>query len=265
MAMADWSAAQYLRFEDERTRPARDLLAAVPLAQTRKVVDLGCGPGNSTALLVERFPGAEVSGVDSSPAMLEEARRRLPGHAFTRADLASWRPEPGTDLLFANAVFQWVPDHPTVLRRLLEGLAPGGVLAVQMPDNTGEPSHALMEESAAALGLGARLAGAARPPLPPIPAYYDLLAPLCARLDLWRTTYNHPLAGPAAIAAWFGSTGLRPYLDPLGAEERTRFLAAYQARLAEAYPRQRDGRVLLRFPRLFIVALRGPGAEIRTA
>src|SRR5690242_21509983 len=117
--MEDWSPNQYLKFEDERTRPPRDLLAQVPLHSAGRVVDLGCGPGNSTELLIERFPEAEVIGLDSSPEMLRQARERLPGRTFVQANIETWNPEPGTDLLFANAVFQWVPGHPAVLRRLL--------------------------------------------------------------------------------------------------------------------------------------------------
>src|SRR4051812_44494980 len=141
----DWSAAQYLKFEDERTRPPRDLLAQVPLHSPERVVDLGCGPGNSTELLIERFPDAEVIGVDSSPDMLRQARARLPRCLFVEGDLSTWLPEQRTDLLFGNAVFHWVPDHPQVLARLLRSLPPDGVLAVQMPDNTNEPALALME------------------------------------------------------------------------------------------------------------------------
>jgi trans-aconitate 2-methyltransferase len=138
-AVEDWSAQQYLKFEDERTRPSRDLLAQVPLDSPTRVVDLGCGPGNSTELLIQRFRQAEVIGVDSSPDMLGQARKRLPRCTFVEGDLSTWMPEQGTDLLFGNAVFQWVPDHPKVLARLLHSLPPGGVLAVQMPDNTNEP------------------------------------------------------------------------------------------------------------------------------
>lgn len=252
----DWNPALYLAFEDERTRPPRDLLARVPLARPRRVIDLGCGPGNSTELLAQRWPDAEVIGVDNSPAMIEQARARLPGLRFELADLVSWTPPEDTELLFANAVFQWVPDHLDVLARLLDQLAPGGVLAVQMPDNVNEPSHLLMEEAAAAGPWAARVAGAARDVLPAVGVYYDRLAPLARQVDIWHTLYNHPLAGPGAIADWFRSTGLRPYLAPLDVAEREAFLADYTARLARAYPARVDGKVLLRFPRLFIVAVR---------
>src|SRR5581483_3312402 len=143
-----WNAGQYARFEDERSRPAVELLARVPVASPRHAVDLGCGPGNSTELLVARYPGAAVSGLDSSPDMLAAARQRLPGIAFVEADIARWQPEPGTDLLFANAAFQWVPDPRRVIVRLLQSLPAGGALAFQVPDNLAEPTHALLREAA---------------------------------------------------------------------------------------------------------------------
>jgi trans-aconitate 2-methyltransferase len=254
----DWSARQYLKFEDERTRPPRDLLAQVPLAGARRVVDLGCGPGNSTELLIERFPQAKVIGLDSSADMLRQARERLPGRPFVRADLATWKPDAPTDLLFANAVFQWVPDHPAILRRLLEALPQGGVLAVQMPNNVNEPAQELMREVAARGPWADKLAaaGAARDALPAQEEYYDLLRPLSQRFDLWQTVYIHPLDGAAAIVEWFKGSALRPFLTPLDADEQKGYLADYTAEIAKVYRPRHDGKVLLRFPRLFLVATR---------
>jgi len=256
--MTAWSPEQYLKFEDERSRPARDLLATVPLTEARSVVDLGCGPGNSTELLAARFPGAEVIGLDNSPDMLGVARKRLPSARFIEADLATWRPVEPVDLLFANAVFQWVPDHLDVLVKLMEALPTGGVLAVQMPDNLSEPSHRAMRSVAESGPWKEKLAGAAavRSDLPPPSVYYDRLELFSSRVEIWHTIYYHNLTGPAAIVEWVTATGLRPFLAPLDNSEREAFLRAYQARLAADYPPRVDGSVLFRFPRLFIVAVR---------
>jgi trans-aconitate 2-methyltransferase len=258
-AQSAWSADQYLKFEDERTRPARDLLAQVPLAQPRLPVDLGCGPATSTALLAARFPGARLVGVDSDPDMLAKAKARLPAAEYIAADIVDWRPEAGTDLIYANAVFQWVPDHLGQLARLLAALPPGGVLAVQMPDNLAEPAQTLMRDAARAGPWAASLGAAinSRDALYTVGEYYDRLRGLAARLDIWHTHYQHRMADAAAIVEWFKGSSLRPFLDPLDAEARAGFLAAYESRLAAAYPVRADGGRLLRFPRLFIVAVRG--------
>ena len=256
--MADWNPALYTRFEDERTRPAAELLARVPLDNPRLAYDLGCGPGNSTALIAARFPDAEVIGLDTSPAMLDSARTRLPGLAFAQADAATWAPERAPDLIYANAVLQWLPDHATLLPRLFGLMAPGGVLAVQMPDNLAEPSHRLMRETAAAGPWAAAIgdpaiAGRLGRMLDP-GGYYDLLAPVAASVDVWRTAYQHSMADAAAIVAWVSATGLRPFLDPLDPGQEAGCLAAYRAAIDAGYPARSDGRRLLAFPRVFIVA-----------
>lgn len=256
--MTGWDAILYLRYEDERTRPARDLLAQVPIEDAHQVYDLGCGPGNTTELLAARFPRAEIIGIDSSEDMLARARQVLPGLTFRTADLARWRPDGPSDLLFANAVFQWVPDHLAVLQRLLESLPSDGILAVQIPDNLSEPAQTLIRETADD-GPWAKKFGAAHGAREIIPApdvYYDRLRPLCQRFDIWHTIYNHALADPTAIVEWMTGTALRPYLSALDEQERPKFLAAYRARIAAAYPRHGDGRVLLPFPRLFFIAVR---------
>lgn len=256
--MADWDAQQYLKFEDERTRAARDLLAQVPVAEPRQVVDIGCGPGNSTALLAQRWPQAKITGIDTSADMLRQARERLPQATFVEANISHWSPPAGTDVLFANAIFQWVPDHIAQMKRLASGLPAGGALAVQMPDNMDEPSHVLMREVARLPQFHAQLAHAleARDNLPKPGVYYDALRPLCSRIDIWHTVYNHVLDDAGGIVEWVKGTGLRPFLDPLEIPERKEFLDVYKAGIAASYPPQADGKVLLRFPRIFIVAVK---------
>lgn len=251
-----WSPSQYLAFNDERTRAARDLLAQVPLATASHVVDMGCGPGNSTALLVQRFPTAHIAGLDTSAAMLEKARKEVPRATFAAADAETWVPEPDVDLVFANAIYQWVPSHLERFQAALRAMRPGAVLAVQMPDNLAEPTHRMMKQIASDPRWSARLASAAREPLPPARTYFEALQPLATHLDIWHCVYNHVLAGPEAIVEWVRGTGLRPFIDPLSPEERMDYLARYTALISDAYPAVGDGRVLLRFPRLFIVAVR---------
>ena len=254
-----WSAKQYVAFEDERTRPVRDLLSALPDMVVRRAVDLGCGPGNSTEVLQARFPGAQVSGIDSSDDMIAAARKRLPQLQFSVADVATWRDSGPYEVILANAVFQWLPDHAALFPALIAKLAAGGALAVQMPDNLDVPAHRLMRDIAAQGPWSPKLALAAeaRAPLRDAEWYYQLLRPVTARTDIWRTTYYHALpGGAAAIVDWFKGSGLRPYLEPLDDAERSAYLERYTSAIAQAYPALPDGSVLLPFPRLFLVAIR---------
>jgi trans-aconitate 2-methyltransferase len=254
-----WSAKQYVAFEDERTRPVRDLLAALPPIDARSVIDLGCGPGNSTEVLAACYPQASISGIDSSGDMIEAARRRLPHLSFAVEDLQRWKDPGPFDVILANAVLQWVSHHDSLLPALVAKLAPRGALALQMPDNLDEPAHRLMREVAAGGPWAAELAAAsaARPPLASAAWYYELLRPLCSKVDLWRTTYHHLLRGGAeAVVEWFKGSGLRPFLEPLNAVQRSAFLERYTAAIAKAYPPVADGSVLLPFPRVFVTAIR---------
>lgn len=254
--MEDWRPEDYLRFNDERSRPARDLLARIPLKAPELVYDLGCGPGNSTALLHEAYPQAKLIGLDTSRTMLAKARKDLPQVQFLEADIASWPGDPNADLLYGNASFQWVPDHVSVLLRLLKGLKARGVLALQMPDNLDEPSHRLMRGTAQTgpWAKALRHAAESREVIRTPNEYYTLLRPHCGSLDIWHTAYTHVLDGVQGIVDFFSTTGLRPYLDPLDEAMRGQFVDAYRANLAKAYPAVLDGKVILRFPRLFLVA-----------
>lgn len=253
----EWSAQQYVKFEGERTRPVRDLIAQIPAGAARRAIDLGCGPGNSTALLQLRFPEARVTGLDDDAVMIAAARARLPQTRFEQADIAAWSQSGATvDIILANAALQWVPDHATLLPALLERLEAGGSLAVQMPDNLDEPAHHQMRAVAAHTRWADRLGAAARPREGQHDAafYHDLLSENGATVDLWRTIYQHPLPDLAAVIEWFRGSALRPFLAPLDAAERSDFLALYAAAIAPYYPPRRNGSILLPFPRLFFVA-----------
>jgi trans-aconitate 2-methyltransferase len=260
--VVSWSAQQYVTFERERTRPVRDLVAAIRLDGAREVIDLGCGPGNSTEVLAARFPGALISGIDSSAEMIAAARLRLPAVKFETLDIEHWvrRGRAGAaDVILANAVLQWVPDHSTLFPALVAHLAPQGVLAVQMPDNLAEPAHRLMREVAAAGPWATKLerAAEARAIVPDAKWYFALLSSAGCEVDVWRTTYFHPLPGGAAdMVEWFKGSGLRPFIAPLEPDQRAEYLASYQQALTGAYQALPDGGVLLPFPRLFIVAVR---------
>jgi trans-aconitate 2-methyltransferase len=254
-----WSVAQYTKFEDERTRPVRDLLARIPTTAVATAADLGCGPGNSTELLQATFPDAIITAIDSSAEMIEASRKRLPGIRFELDDIAKWRNPGPFDVILANAALQWLPDHESLLPDLMRRLAPGGSLAVQIPDNLDEPAHCLMRQIAAEGPWAEKLTGAsgARAVRRSADWYYRGLRASGTTVDIWRTTYYHPLAGGAeAVTEWFKGSGLRPFLDPLDASERSTFLTRYQSAIAHAYPALPDGTVLLPFPRLFFVATR---------
>lgn len=256
MRKTGWSPEQYLKFEDERTRPANDLLAAVPTNQVEFAVDLGCGPGNSTELLLRRYPSAEILGIDSSEEMIEQASQRLPGCRFEQGDLDTWRSEKKADVLYANASMQWLSGHDKLFPQFMDFLNTNGSLAIQMPDNLEQPTHIAMREVAGDKRWAEKLskANATRSSLGDASFYYDLLKPHSKRVDIWRTTYHHPLEGIEGIVQWFLGSALRPYLAALNEDEKPQFLEKYREVLARSYKPMSDGVVLLPFPRLFIIA-----------
>jgi trans-aconitate 2-methyltransferase len=261
--VARWDPGQYNKFADHRQRPAFDLMAQIAVDDAGSVVDLGCGTGELTAALADRWPRARVLGIDSSPDMLAKARaltessvgRRL---AFAAGDVASWQPESALDVVFSNACLHWVDDHDRLFPRLFGWLAPGGVLAVQMPRMASEPSHRLMADVAANGPWRDRLAPVLRPEPVATPAHYcALLRPLASRVDIWETIYQQELDGDDPVLSWTKGTALRPLLQALdGPQQRQEFEAAYAARLRAAYPMGADGKTLFPFRRLFIVARR---------
>lgn len=248
-----WDPKTYLAFGAERTRPAADLLARVPLVSPRRVADLGCGPGNSTQLLRARFPDAEIDGIDVSPEMLRDARKEGIDARFIEADIASWTPDAPYDVIYSNAALQWLGDHETLLPRLLSYLAPGGVLAVQVPRNFDERCHVLIREAVADPRWADKMKDVRDWWNVLIPErYYDLLAPGAA-IDMWETRYFHILEGKDPVFHWMMGTGLRPFAGVLEGAAKEAFLEHYRGLLAKAYPPQADGKIVHRFLRLFFV------------
>lgn len=250
-----WEPSRYLAFAKERLRPAMDLLAGIQLQAPASILDLGCGAGNVTKVLAERWPGARITGVDFSPAMLARARAALPAARFEQADLRKWAPPDPVDLVFSNAAFHWLEDHEDLFPQLASWVAPGGCLAVQMPHSQRQPSHRILFELAAESPWRELI----RPRLRPhgvldLEDYHRLLAPLVKRVDLWETTYLHVLEGPDPVAEWFRGSLLVPCLDALPAFYHEAFLDTYCQRVRLAYPPEADGRTLLRFRRMFLVA-----------
>ncbi|XXS81064.1 trans-aconitate 2-methyltransferase [Sorangium sp. So ce176] len=254
-AMADWDPAQYLMFEDQRARPAVDLLGRVALGVPGEIVDLGCGAGNITRLVAQRFPERAIVGVDSSPEMLARARAALPGARFVEADIARFAPAAPPALIFSNAALHWLDDHPALFPALLGRLAKGGVLAVQMPRNHGAPSHTAMVEASRVPRFRGKLAAVVREsPVAEPRVYYEVLAPHAAQIEIWETEYLHVLEGESPVVEWTKGTALRPLLAALDDGERADFLEEYGRRVAAAYPKAGDGKTPFPFRRLFLVA-----------
>ena len=250
-----WDPERYLAYADERGRPFVELLGRVGAEEPRTVVDLGCGPGNLTGLLKRRWPSAQVTGLDSSPEMIETARGLDDGVVYDVADLRDWRPSSPVDVLVSNAVLQWVPDHLDLLPALVGAVRPGGWLAFQVPGNFDEPSHTIRRDLAATPPYDAQTSGVATPDAHDAATYLRALQPLVTSVDAWETTYLHVLRGEDPVFTWVSGTGARPTLQALDDTLRPRFEDEFKRRLRAAYPD--DGRgVVLPFRRVFVVARR---------
>jgi trans-aconitate 2-methyltransferase len=252
-----WDPGQYLRYAGERARPFFDLLTRVGADEPGYVADLGCGPGNLTAVLADRWPAAEVVGVDNSPEMIDAARavaRDRDRLSFMLADIRDWRPDRKADVLLSNAVLQWVPGHLDLVRQWPGLLAPGGWLAFQLPGNFDQPTHAILLDLVRSARWAPLLGGVALNRQAGSPGeYLDLLADAGCSVDAWETTYLHVLYGPDPVVEWYRGTGLRPVLAALEPSQAERFVAEYAERVAEAYPPAPYGTVLP-FRRVFVVA-----------
>ena len=255
--LSDWLPEQYLRFRDERTQPAIDLAVRVGRREPGRVMDLGCGPGNSTAVLAAMWPDAEITGVDSSEAMLEKARQTSARIHWVRHDAAQPMPSLGMfDVIFSNAALQWIPGTEHLLPRLADMLTPGGVLAVQSPYVRELPVYAVITDIVARPEW--REYFAADPVVYPLHRsarfFYDILCTLPGETVMWQTEYIHIMESHDGIVEWYKGSGLRPFLNKLPTESlRERFQAEYAAAIRAAYPVERDGKVLLPFNRVFFL------------
>lgn len=255
-SVVDWNAPLYLRFERERTQPSRDLLARVAIDEPQQIVDLGCGPGNSTAILRDRWPSAKIVGVDNSPAMLEQAKKTDQKTVWCCEDIGLWRSPNKVDFIFANASLHWLQDHASLLPSLMQQLKPGGTLAFQVPALYDQPATAAIRE-VSSLEAWKIYAPKSLPIAHPPSVYHGYLASEAESIELWETIYYHQLPGHAAIIDWYRSTGLRPYLEALPDDTaREEFQKQLLERFGILFPQQANGDVLLPFRRLFVVATR---------
>ena len=256
--MTAWNTGLYLQFCNERTQPAIDLIARMNIADPKNMIDLGCGPGNSTEMLKLRWPSATVAGLDSSPEMIASAKQRYPEQKWLLGDLATWCDGAFYDVVFSNAALHWIPDHAGLVPRLMSQVAPGGALAFQIPTSSKSALQPIILNAANEPEWRGQMAGADTVMTSESPAfYYDVLAGRASSVDIWETEYCHVMPDHAAILNWISSTRLRPFLDRLDSPaQQTRFTALITEGLHATYPVQRNGKVLFPFRRLFVIAYR---------
>ncbi len=255
--MSNWNANHYLKFGDERTRAAIDLATRIKLESPKRIVDLGCGPGNSIQVLRSRWPKADICGVDSSPQMIATASETYPNQQWIMGDVSQWSAAEPFDVVFSNAALQWLPDHRPLMSHLLTLVNDGGALAFQIPSSTYATVRTHIHEISRDPIWNERMHGPRSSlTMHPPSFYYDALIGDVEHLDVWETEYNHIMDSSAAIVDWIASTGLRPFLDVLNDDEKKSFVDELHRRVADSYPTQTDGRVLYPFRRLFVIAYR---------
>ena len=250
-----WNPKQYNKYAEERARPAKDLIAQISLENPKVIYDLGCGPGSVTNALQEKWPGAKLTGIDNSEQMLEKAKSTYPTIKWEQASISDWKPDEAADLIFSNAALHWIPDHPAVIKSVFESLNSGGVFAMQVPNNFKLPSHQSLYELAS-LGEWKDSLESAIPhePILSREAYYQLLTSYADEINIWQTEYMHVLEGETPVLDWVKGSALTAFLPRLSQERQALFLSAYQDKLAQVYPKQANGKTLLTYRRLFIIA-----------
>lgn len=254
--MADWNSALYLKFKAQRTQPSIDLAAKIDIEDPLDIIDIGCGPGNSTKVLKNRFPNAHIIGADYSENMLETARKSVPECEFIKLDASGDLSELAGkfDVVFSNACLQWVPEHKRLIPSLFSMLRKGGALAVQIPVNFDEPIHKIIGRISSSEKWCGKFTAPRIFHTLSEGEYFDILSGLTGDFEMWRTVYFHRMPGIDSIIEWYSSTGLKPYLEALSDSEAEEFLAEIRAELEKEYPAQKNGEIIFRFPRLFFTA-----------
>ncbi|RKX33048.1 MAG: trans-aconitate 2-methyltransferase [Verrucomicrobia bacterium] len=254
--MDTWNPDLYLKFETERTRPSHDLVARIQTTDPKRVIDIGCGPGNSTRVLGDRFTSAEITGLDSSPEMIEKAKTAFPGGAWICGDAATHKYEGSYDVIYSNAVLQWIPNQEVLIERLVDHLSPNGILAVQVPGNDASPIQRATVEVARREEWSDRTAACMGMIQYREPAfYYEILSKHGLNTDLWITTYIHILESQRDLIEWYKSTGMKHFLSALpDLKARNRFADLVLEQIVDAYPIAGNGKVLFPFRRIFFTA-----------
>ena len=256
--MEDWNATHYLKYGDQRTRAAVDLATGITLRNPNFIVDLGCGPGNSTQILRKRWPDSHIIGIDNSVEMIRAAQSSFPGQNWVLSDIANWTPDRPIALIYSNAALQWLPNHRSLLRRLFSLVATDGALAFQIPSSTFATVRTLIHDVSEDPAWTQRMNAPRRALTMESPSfYYDTFAAEAKTVDIWETEYIHVMNSQNAILDWISSTGLRPFLAALDTDnERNQFMTQLQCRVQSAYETQSDGKVIFPFRRTFVIAYR---------
>lgn len=255
--MSDWNSTQYLKFKKERTQPSLDLISRLTSLDPKRVLDIGCGPGNSTFALKSRFPNADITGVDYSDDMLKKAKADHPDISFQKCNAPDglYELDGKFDLIFSNACFQWIPRQYELFDAVFEKLKDGGTLAVQIPIVQTAPFYEMLEK-VVKQGKWKKLADIRDFYNLSDTEYYDILCEKASSFDMWQTTYYHTVDGAKGVLSWYSGSGLRPYLDALADDEQAEFLTELEKNINSLYPVRANGKLILKMPRLFFTAVK---------
>lgn len=250
-----WNPELYLKYKNERTQPYIDLVRRIPLEFPKRIIDIGCGPGNSTAVLAERYKNCYILGLDNSENMIETAKKQYPNLDFMLFDAGTDEYTIGKfDIVFSNACIQWISNHPKLLKNMMSLLNAGGVLAVQIPINLNEPIHQIINELSASPRWRDLIGNARIFNILPTEEYFSIIGSLSEDFEMWETIYYHRMKSHAEIMEWYMGTGLRPYLQKLNEDDRREFLKQVYQEVVKAYPLQTNGEIIFKFPRFFFIA-----------